>query len=233
MYVVFFGSDRGGVRDAATKYIDEKMPANASLTTVDDGDYQLGQVSDSLGASSLFGGEEWFLFDTPSNQEDFKSDVEDSLKEMSESNNTFVVLEGPLLVSFKKKLSKYTTEIFEYKAKKEDRFNSFSLAEAVAKKDKRKLWVLLQEAKINNVREEEIIGMMWWQLKAMRLASVTKTAAEAKMKEFPYNKAKKALNNFKEEEIEKISQSLLELYHEGHRGLKDMDNSLEQWVLNL
>jgi len=30
-----------------------------------------------------------------------------------------------------------------------------------------------------------------------------------------------------------ISQSLLELYHQGHAGVKDMDSALEQWVLAL
>lgn len=233
MYVVFFGSDRSGARDAAAKYIDKKMPENASLTTLDCANYQPGQVLDSLGVSSLFGGEEWFLFDTLFNQEDFKEELETSLKEIAESNNTFIIIEDSIPASLKKKLAKSATEIAEYKVEKKESFNSFSLAEALAAKDKRKLWVLLQEAKLFGLREEEIIGMLWWQLKAIRLAGVTKTATEAKMKEFPYNKAKKSLIKFEKEEIEKISQSLLELYHEGHTGLKDMEISLEQWVLNL
>lgn len=233
MYVVFFGSDRNGVRDAATKYIDENMPKDASLTTLDSVDYQSGHVSDSLGASSLFGGEEWFLFDTPSGQDEFKEEVESSLKEMAESNNTFIVLEGSLLAPAKKTLAKFAVEIKENKAKKDERFNSFSLAEALANRDKRRLWVLLQEARLSGVREEEVVGIMWWQLKVMRLARVTKSATEAKIKEFPYNKAKKALSKFKEGEIEKFSQSLLELYHDGHAGIKDMSSSLERWVLKL
>lgn len=233
MYVVFFGSDRSGVRDAATKYIDENMPENASFITLSSGEYQLGQVADYLGASSLFGEEEWFLFDTPSYQEEFKEEVESSLKEIAESKNTFIILEDSLLAASKKTLAKHATEINEYKADKKDRFNSFVLAEALANRDKRRFWILLQEAKLEGLRNEEIIGILWWQLKSMRLAQVTKSATEAGMKQFPYNKAKQALVKFREGEVEKLSQSLLELYHDGHAGLKDMDNSLEQWVLGV
>ena len=53
------------------------------------------------------------------------------------------------------------------------------------------------------------------------------------MKDFPYNKAKGALKNFKDNEIEKLSHSLLELYHMGHAGVKEIDLSLEKWVLRV
>jgi DNA polymerase III delta subunit len=233
MYVVFYGSDRNGVRDAATAYIEKEMPADATLTTIDAAEYQVGEVADALGACSLFGGSEWFVFDTPSANEEFAEAVQDTLAELTESGNTFVILEGPLLAAAKKVYGKYAAVSEEFSADKAERFNSFALAEALAGKDKRHLWVLLQEAKLSGQREEEIIGILWWQLKALRLAMKTKSAAEAGMKDFPYNKAKRALVKFQDGEVERLAQSLLEVYHDGHAGVREMDLALEEWVLRV
>jgi len=41
------------------------------------------------------------------------------------------------------------------------------------------------------------------------------------------------LNKFSSGEVEKLSQSLLELYHDGHAGVRDMDMALEEWVLEI
>lgn len=233
MYVVFSGSDRGGVRDAATKYIEAHLPADATLTTIEAGGYEEGVVGDALGATSLFGGVEWFVFDTPSDQEHFAQAVAEALPELAESTNTFVILESTLLAAKKKQYGKYATDHQDFTADKVERFNTFTMAEALANKDKRRLWVLLQEARLSGLREEEIIGMLWWQLKSLRLAAQTTSAAEAGMKEFPYNKAKRALVKFAPQEIEKLSQSLLVLYHDGHAGVRDMNISLEEWTLTL
>jgi DNA polymerase III delta subunit len=231
MYVVFFGSDRNGVRDAATAYIEKHMPTDGTLTTIDAAEYQPGQVIDALGAASLFGGTEWFVFDTPSANEECAEAVADSLLELAESNNVFIILENSLLVAQKKAYEKHAAEMKEFSSDKVERFNSFALAEALAGKDKRQLWVLLHEAKLAGLREEEVIGMLWWQLKALRLAKLTRTADEAGMKDFPYNKAKRALAKFQEGEVERLAQSLLEVYHDGHAGVRELDLALEEWAL--
>ena len=83
------------------------------------------------------------------------------------------------------------------------------------------------------VSAEEVIGILWWQLKTLRLAAVTKSAPEAGMKDFPYNKAKRALGNFSDGELETLSHSVLRVYHDGHAGKTDIDFALEQFVLSL
>jgi DNA polymerase III delta subunit len=233
MYVVYFGTDRTKVRDAAGDFSQKNLPPDGTLTTLDAQSFITGQIADALGATSLFGGAEWFVLDTPSGDPDFEEEVKSSLKEMSESPNTFVVLEGALLAPAKKAYGKFAASSEEFTAQKNERFNTFGMAEALAQKDKRKLWVLLQEARQSGLREEEIIGMLWWQLKSLRLALVTNSADEAGMKEFPYTKAKRALSTFAPGEVVLLSQSLLELYHAGHSGQSDMDVALEEWVLTL
>ena len=233
MYTVFFGTDRTKVRDQATAYTQKNFPADGTLTTFDSQSFVSGQIADALGATSLFGGAEWFVLDTPSANPDFAEEVKTALKEMSESVNTFIILEEALLAPAKKSYGKFAVSMEEFTAQKNERFNTFAMAEALAQKDKRQLWVLLQDARKGGLREEEIIGMLWWQLKSLRLAAVTSSADEAGMKDFPYNKSKRALSKFALGEVTDLSQTLLELYHAGHSGQRDMDIALEEWVLTL
>ena len=202
------------------------------ITTIDAQNYTPNIIADALGATSLFDGAQWYLIDTPSAHADLAEEVQHNLAEMSESANTFLLLEGALLAPAKKKYTKHATVIQEFTATKADRFNTFALADALAQKDRRQLWVLLQEARLEGLAAEEIIGVLWWQLKALRLADVTATASEAGMKEFPYNKAKRSLAQFSPGAVAELSQSLLELYHDGHAGLRDIDLALEEWVLS-
>ena len=232
MFKLYFGSDRQKVRDAATSFFEAGAAPDATITTLDSQSFVTGQIADALGAASLFGGEEWFVIDTPSANADLAEEVKSNLKEMSESANTFVILEGALLAPAKKSYAKYATSSEEFTADKAERFNTFAMADALAQKDRRQLWVLLQAARSNGQSAEEIIGILWWQLKALRLASVTNTASEAGMKDFPYNKAKRSLTKFAPGDVTSLSQSLLELYHDGHGGIRDIDLALEEWVLS-
>jgi uncharacterized protein YdaT len=53
------------------------------------------------------------------------------------------------------------------------------------------------------------------------------------MKPFPYNKAKGFLRNFKEEEIEKFSENLIEGYHRARRGEGEIETLVEKTLLRL
>ncbi|MEY2665474.1 MAG: hypothetical protein RLZZ480_579 [Candidatus Parcubacteria bacterium] len=228
MLYVFYGTDRKKVRDAAQKEIEK---TGVAPTIIDESGYAEGLVASAVGAASLFGGVECYLLDTPSSDESFSEEVFGALAEMAASGNTFVIMEGALLADLKKKYGKCAATIEEFTATKAEDFNRFAITEALAKKDKKQLWVLLQEARAAGVRDEETIGMLWWQLKALRLAKLTGTAEEAGMKDYPYKKASQSLRNFKDGEVETLSRSLLELYHEAHQGKREMDVAIEQWVL--
>jgi hypothetical protein len=62
---------------------------------------------------------------------------------------------------------------------------------------------------------------------------MVRTADEAGMKSYPFDKAKKSLRNFKSGELETLSRDLLRVYHDGHGGIKDIEIGLEEWVLGI
>lgn len=232
MLVVFYGTDRTNVRNEAALFLGRHMP-NIAADTIDGTTAISGELATLVDAQSLFGGVEAYIIDTPSANSEFETEVTEHLAAMEQSNNIFIVLESSMLAAARKKYERHAKEMKEFVADKAERFNTFALADALSKKDKKNLWVLLQEAMLAGLRPEEIIGVLWWQLKALRLAAVTGDASEAGMKEYPFKKAKSALRNFNDGEIEHLAQSLLVLYHQGHQGLADMELKLEEWVLQV
>lgn len=233
MLVVYSGNDSIAVREAAFSHVAKAETDGAEVHRVEADEFAPGIVANALGASSLFGGTELFVFDTPSSNSDFNEAIKESLKEMGESHNTFIVIEGALLAPQKKLYQKHASLFEEMKAEARERFNVFTMADALARKDKKTLWLLFAQAKRHGLSDEEIIGTLWWQLKTLWLAKNTTSANEAGVKDFPYQKAKRSLSKFSEGEIESLSYSLLRVYHEGHAGMKDISLSLEKWILAL
>lgn len=232
MLHLYYGNDTTTVRErafAATDVLAEKE--NARITRIEVSDFAPGILANLLGATSLWGECEMYVLDTPSDDALFYAEVIENAAAMGESANQFVIMEGALLAPERKKFEKFTTNLEESKREAAARFDVFRMAEALSKRDKKSLWVLLQEAKRAGLAAEEIIGTLWWQLKSLRLAAVTNSADEAGMKSYPYDKAKRALSLFKPGELETTSANLLRVYHDGHGGVRDIDEGLEEWVL--
>lgn len=233
MLEVYYGNDVIRVRQAALKVAEKVVTSGAVLQTIDDSNYASGLYADISGGVSLFGGEEVYLIDTPSSDASMYEDTVANLEIFQASQHLFIVIETTLLAAEKKQFAKYAGKIEEFKAVASERFNSFAMADALAAKDKKSLWLLLNEAILSGIALEELIGTLWWQLKSLRLAAQTKSAGEAGMKDFPYNKAKRALVKFKPNEVEALSHSLLQLQHDSRLGKRDLDLALEQWVLKI
>lgn len=234
MYSVFFGTNtvatRQAARQAAARVVGD---TGATLTVLDADSYRPGVVADALGSTSLFGEPQCYLIDTPSSDEVFAEEVGARLKELSESTHQFFIIEGALLAPQKKRYEKYAARMEEAKAAAAERYNVFALADSLAKRDKKTLWVQLMEVRALGIPAEEVIGILWWQVKSMLLAQKTTSATEAGMKDFTYQKAKRALQGFKPGELERLAETLLLAYHDGHSGVRDIDTALEGWVLGV
>jgi DNA polymerase III delta subunit len=233
MLFVFYGNGTVAVRQKAFNFVVTQEELGFKLERIEAENYVAGTCADIVGAMSLFGDKTIYVLDTPSLDSVFFAEVESTLSPFKESTNIFVIIEGKMLAPEKKKYTKFAENIEEIESATEVRFNAFAMADALTVKDKKRLWLLLTEALQAGLSPEEIIGTLWWQLKMLRLAKITKNAEDAGMKEYPYSKAKRALVNFKEGELETLSRSLLSLYHDGHVGKKDIELGLEKWTLTI
>ncbi|MFM2374684.1 MAG: hypothetical protein RLZZ234_679 [Candidatus Parcubacteria bacterium] len=232
MLHVFSGADVIETRKRALAFVTTVADAGSAVRTVLPEQYADGAIRGVSQSASLFGGTECVVFDGVCEDEGAHAELIASAELLAASPHTIVVIEGKLLAPDVKELRAYAETWFESKASETVRFNPFSMADALAKKDKKTLWLLLIRAREAGLAPEEIIGTLFWQLKAMRLAKLVGSAAEADMKDFPFNKAKSAARNFTTEDLASLSSSLVALYHEGHLGT-DIDLALEKWVLKV
>ncbi len=233
MLSVYYGTDQIKVRQQAHAALDEVLLDAETFTRIEADGYESGLLTSLSGGASLFSPRSVYLLESPSTNEEFKIDFLDAVDALAASEHIFITIEQTLNAADKKSITKYAHVIEEYKKKADEAFNAFALADALATKDKRSLWILLQTAKTNNLPAEKIIGTLWWQLKSIRLAAATRTYGEAGMKEYPYKKAKNALRVFPLELVEEKSRTLLKLYHDAHKGKRDLGMALEQWALTL
>ena len=233
MLAVFHGNDTVTVRERAHAYA-LSSAANPSLIIALEPDAITSSgLTDAAEGVSLFGDTNVYLIDLGTAKADQRDAVQDALEALGASAHTFVVIEGKLLAAQKKVYVKYAEVTEEFLVSSGREFNAFSMGDALAARDKKQLWLLLHDAFHEGLASEEIIGTLWWQLKTMRLAAVTASAAEAGMKDFPYNKAKRSLKNFKDGEVEEISAALLTAYHDARLGKLELDLALERWILSL
>jgi hypothetical protein len=233
MFSVYFGNDAIAVRSALLKKTGTAAEGGVVVTQIDGDTYTPGIFADAVGGTSLFGEAMLFVVDAASAKTDFKAELTESLEALKDSLHEFIILEGALLAPDKKQYAKFAAGMEEFKAAAAERYNVFAMADSLAKKDKKMLWMQLMEAQSAGLSAEEIIGTLWWQLKSLRLAALTKSAEEAGMKDFSYQKSKRALGAFKPRELERLSTSLLAVYHDGHGGVRDIDVALEKWVLTI
>lgn len=231
MLSLFYGNNELKVRDAAYEALAARRALGEEEIKIDIDTYTPGSIRNACNAVPLFGPVPVYLLDMPSAHDEYWAEVTDLAEILGAAATHFVMIERTLLAADKKIFTEHATVLEEHKASALPGFNIFRLADALALKDKKLTWLLLQEAREEGMAPEEIIGTLWWQLKSMRIAALTKNASEAGMKDFSYNKAKRALVKFPLDEVEVRARALLTLYHEGHAGKCDIDLALEEWVL--
>ncbi len=233
MILLFFGNDAVAVRKKANERVRKLEAGEVTMERMVPETYESGRLRDLALSSSLFEGKQGALLDMLSDDVVAFESLLEEAELLAESENVFVVIEGVLNAAQKKKLLAHASEHLELTGVAKERFNSFALADALSLRDKKTLWLLLMRAWQEGLSPEEIIGTLFWQVKMLRLAERTKSAAEAGQKPYVYDKAKRALSNFKKGELDQISRELLMIYHDGHQGKRDIDLGLEKWVLCL
>lgn len=232
MLYVVYGSDSVKVRKEAHALIERVRPG-VPIEQVSAEEYSTEYLESLVGAVALFSVVPVFLLDSVSDDEMLFEDLLNHAGALGESPNTFVVLERSLGVSAKKVLTPCAREVIEVAGAKEERFNTFVLADALLRRDKKTLWLLFCEAQAAGISSEEIVGTLHWQLKVMRLALRAKSAEEAGVKPFVFDKARRGLAKYQAGEIDEKARSLLLAYHRGHAGECDLGYALESWILSL
>lgn len=206
MLYVFYGTDamQAGTKARALVESLRKKRPDAAFEKFDGDTWDRSAVEGHLGGQGLFSSKYIVLIDRVTENKDAKEELPDLIPAMQESPNIFIVLEGKMLTELKKAVEKSAEKAVECELKKAEPkdggFNVFALADAVAKKDAVRAWMLYRTAVESGSEPEAVIGMLFWKAKTVQDRG--------------------------------LARELLTLYHDGHRGLRDLELGIEQLVLS-
>ena len=235
-----YGTDKEKSRAKLRALVDAMLAKkkDASLTRVDAEHFEPSFLEGALGTQGLFESRQIVMLDHVFEDSDAKELVIERRRELAESENIFFILEGELDKATLTKLEKHAerTEVFGermVKGKKEERFNTFALADALGNRDRKKLWTLFVKGKRANISVEEMHGVLFWQVKSMLLARSAGSASAAGLNPFVYKKAQSFLTKYSSEELDNVAHTLVALSHDARRGKHDFDTALEHFTLTI
>jgi len=158
-----------------------------------------------------------------------------NLSEIKESANIFIILEDSLDEKILKQVKKYTEKdlSFDKKLGEEKKFNIFAITDALGERNRKKLWILYQEALRAGIEDEEIFWKFQWMVKHMLFFKKSKEPSTSELKGFSKTKIEKYSRNYKTEELENLSTQLVSLFHAVRRGEGEMGMGLEKIVFGI
>lgn len=116
-------------------------------------------------------------------------------------------------------------------------YNPFAICDAFGMRDMKKAWTLFRQAVMGGVPAEEVFYKVLWQVKNMLMvkklsvAGAEDVAKKSGLHAFVASKAIKAAAKFSEEELEKYSGKMVEIYHRNRRGEVEMEIEFEKLLL--
>lgn len=249
MYFLFYGSDKSKARAAANKNIEaaKKKHPSAEFVRLNSDNFSLSKLDEQISSQGLFYSASIIFCDglLGSDDEDLIDEIVSRAKEIADSTNFFILLEERINRKELDKLKKHALKAEEFAkpnralSKKEklalkgEKIDFFEFADALGARNKKELWTLYQDALNESVPSEEVHGIFFWQVKAMLAALKSKSAEEAGLNPFVYDKSKRFAGNYTEEKLKTMSSRLFSMYHEAHRGETDFPVALERFILEI
>lgn len=189
------------------------IPKDIETFCIGKNDFSSFQLENFYSGSILFSKKSIIFYENIFENEDNQDFVLKHLKDIAQSNNDFVFLEGKLLKSVIDAFKKVKAEIniFELPKEKKEKFNSFLLADALGNRDKLYLWIYFRQAMDKGVKMEELIGILFWKAKDMIL--------------------KKNFSKFSLQELQNFASKISYLLPSARKDGMDDESAFEQFLL--
>lgn len=212
MLYLFTGDDLERKNIAITKFI-EALPEELPRFYIERGNWNPFQLESLYSTPGLFFKKSTTILTSLFDHEEAREFVLEKLEALANSQNIFIVKEGPLKKAitdqFKKVRAKI--EVFEKEKDRKEKFNTFLLANSLGDRDKLHLWLNFRAAIATDVSLEELTGVLFWKVKDMLL--------------------KKNFGKYKKEELEKILMELSFLLPQARSAGRDAESALEEFLL--
>ncbi|MDQ3077001.1 MAG: hypothetical protein M3Q63_03055 [bacterium] len=241
MIYLLYGTDstkaRAKLHDLVTSLIKKKP--DASHDRMNDEGFDAARLEENISGMGLFSQKTIVEMDNVFRNKEAKEIVLDRIKDIGKSENIFVFLESVLTKADLTKFEKNAEKVQEFEslsaeaAPRDKTFKIFSLTDAFGKRDKKQLWVLYTKAKMSEIADEEIHGILFWQVKAILQALSAKNAKDAGLNPFVYQKSIGFSQKYSHAELKRISSDLVSIYHNARRGITPFDLALEKFILEV
>lgn len=216
MLYLIHGTDRQKVVAKSADMVAnlKKRKPDAEVFNMTDDDLSLARLQELSGGQGLFESKFAVVLKSLFSKKEFTEPLLELLPSLAASQNVFIFVEGVLLKSVLGVFEKNTAKIQGFTAvSKDTQPNFFALADALASRDHKRLWVLYVKALRKGALPEELCGILFWKIKEL-FASPSR-------------------GRFSRDELEETAFRLLALYHDAHRGLVDFETGLERFLLSL
>lgn len=215
MLYLIHGTDRHKVTAKAGEVLTnlKTRRPDAEVFSMTDDDMNLSRLQELSGGQGLFESKYIVVLKNLFSRKEFAESLAELLPAFATSQNVFIFVEGTLLKPTLGVFEKVGAQIQVFTAPPKERTNFFALADALAARDKKGLWVLYVRALRKGASPEEISGILFWKIK-----DLFSFAGRGK---------------FSAEELRSTSSKLLRLYHDSHRGLVDFETGLERFILSV
>lgn len=218
MIYFYYGTDIDKARKKAHELIDSllKKKPDASFFKIDSETFDTAKIQEYTGSQGLFASKYIVFLDRLSEKKETKEDFIDLLKDISESENIFIILEGKLDKATSGKIEKKSEKFLHFPLEEVEEkpvYNAFALADAVGKRNKKEAWMLYRKAIDAGEAPEALHGMIFWKIKTIILSG------------FP--------GNWKNDELMKMLDDLVLMYHDSRRGKHELETGLEAWLLGI
>ena len=211
-----------------------KIKNGAEVVFYNDVNFSADALRASAESASLFGDAPVSVISGVGDNTAIRDELEKILPELAESQQQFIISENSLLADFKKRAEKCDAVLEEFDEKKEaparDGF-IFELTDAFSARKRSQAWALYRKAVAIGMEPREIHGKIFWAVKTMLIADKTKSAGDAGIKPFVYEKAKASSRNFAKGELEKMATDLTDLFHNAMLEGFDFECTLEAFIL--
>lgn len=240
MLYAFYGTDSSLAAKKALSLVESlrsKRP-DAAFVRIEADMWSISAIEEHAGGQGLFSSKYIILLDRVTERVAGKEELPGMLALMQESTNVFIILEGKPNTELKKAIDATAEkavmcDLAEKVSKGREEFNIFALADAVGERDSFKAWKVYRDAIDAGIEPEAIAGTLFWQAKSMMLAASAGSASETGLSPFVYTKASRAAKRYSPDELGSLAERIVAVYHDGHRGVRDIELGLERMLLEV
>lgn len=123
-------------------------------------------------------------------------------------------------------------------------YSPFALQDAIGERSAKKTWIEYEKLRFDGIEAEELIHKIISKVRDMLAISLGASKEDLGIKsDYPYNKSKRGLKNWKKEELKNLFTKLIEIYHRSRMGARpndysvgrgdDLDTAIEKAVLDI